>query len=52
MAKAVIMMDFDTDGFSQLEDEERFEIIEDMINIGADSTNSSVNIHCIEIKNG
>jgi len=51
MAKVLIEMEFDFDGFDEMDDTEKFYSIEEVLNIGAESTNSEIKVKSIEIKN-
>lgn len=51
MAKVIVEMEFDFDGFDELTDEEKFRAIETVLESGAESTCSSITVNCIEIKN-
>lgn len=50
MAKVKVEMDFDFDGFESLSDEDKFQAIEEVLSSGAESTNSEIQVHSIEVK--
>lgn len=51
MAKIIVEMEFDFDGFDELTDEEKFNAIDTVLELGAESTCSSITVKSIEIKN-
>jgi hypothetical protein len=51
MAKVIVEMDFDFDGFDELTDEEKFSAIDTVLESGAESTCSIITVHSVEIKN-
>lgn len=51
MAKVLVEMEFDLDGFDDMNDSEKFYAIEEAINSGAESTFSEIYVNSIEIKN-
>ena len=50
VAKILVEMEFDFDGFEELTDEEKFSSIEGVLETGADSTYAHLKINSIEIK--
>ena len=50
MAKVTIIMEFDCEEFEEISEEEQFEVIETVLESGAESTNSYVKVQSIEIK--
>ena len=50
MAKVIIEMDFDFDGFDGLDDEQKFMAIEEVLESGAESTCSEINVSSITVK--
>jgi hypothetical protein len=51
MAKVIVEMEFDFDGFDELTDEQKFNAIDTVLESGAESTRSSITVKSIEIKN-
>jgi hypothetical protein len=51
MAKVILEMEFDFDGFDELTDEEKFSAIETVLESGAESNCSDIKVKSIEIKN-
>jgi hypothetical protein len=51
MAKIIVEMEFDFDGFDELTDEEKFNAIDTVLESGAESTCSTIKVNSIEIKN-
>lgn len=51
MTKVIIEFEYDTFGFEEMDDAEKFATIEDYLNSCADDTNSDIKIKSIEIKN-
>ena len=51
MAKVIVEMEFDFDGFDELSDEDKFGAIETVLDSGAESTNSEIKVRSIDIKN-
>jgi hypothetical protein len=51
MAKIIVEMEFDFDGFDELTDEEKFSAIDTVLESGAESTCSTITVNSIEIKN-
>lgn len=50
MAKVIIEMEFDCEEFEESSEEEQFQAIENVLESGAESTNSFIKIKSIEIK--
>lgn len=50
--KIIVEMDFDFDGFENLEDEEKFSSIEAVLESGAESYCASISIQSITLKDG
>ena len=49
MAKVIVEMDFDFDGFEEISKEEQFNSIETVLESGAESTNSSITVKSIQV---
>lgn len=50
MAKVLVEMELDIDGFDEMEDTEKFYSVEEVLKSGAESTNSEIKVNSIEIK--
>lgn len=50
MAKVIVEMEFDFDGFDELNDVEKFEAIEEVLESGAESTCSELKVKSITVK--
>jgi hypothetical protein len=51
MAKVIVEMEFDCEGFDELTDNEKFNVIDAVLESGAESTCSEIKVKSIEIKN-
>lgn len=49
MAKVIVEMEFDFDGFEEARQEEQFSAIETVLESGAESTNSHIKVKSIQI---
>lgn len=49
MAKIIVEMDFDFDGFDELSEDEKLDAIKTVFDYGAESTNSEIKVTSINI---